>query len=139
MSASCIIATVITLAVSRWLVLITLVDVHVLVPAVVATSLVGVYALKEDIADVILAGVFGMLGYLMIRFQFPRVTLVIALILSEVAESSFNQSLNISNGDWSIFFTRGISLGLILITLACLAYPALRGLRGRPGLPEVAE
>jgi hypothetical protein len=39
-----------------------------------------------------------------------------------------------------VFFTRGISLTLFIITLACLAYPALRSLRRQPTvLPEVAE
>ena len=56
LSASCIIATLITLSVARYLVMITLVDVHVLVPAVIAVSLVGVYALKETMGDVVLAG-----------------------------------------------------------------------------------
>jgi putative tricarboxylic transport membrane protein len=68
-------------------------------------------------------------GYLMIRFRFPRVTLVIALVLGEVAERSFYQSLNISDGHWTIFFTRGMSLGILAITVACLAIPALRAVR----------
>jgi putative tricarboxylic transport membrane protein len=140
LSASCVVATVITLAVARWMILITLVNVHVLVPAVIATSLVGVYALQESIGDVILSVVFGVIGYLMIRYGFPRITLVIALILGELAERSFHQSLNMASGDWTVFFTRGISLTLFIITLACLAYPALRSLRRQPTvLPEVAE
>jgi putative tricarboxylic transport membrane protein len=139
LSASCIIATIITLLVARWMILITLVDVHALVPAVIATSLVGVYALQENIGDVVLAAAFGVLGYVMIQFRFPRITLVIALILGELAERSFHQSLNISSGDWTIFFTRGISLSLFVITLACLAYPALHNLRRRSSLPGVAE
>ena len=114
LTASCIIATVITLLVARYLVLITLVDVHILVPAVIATSLVGVYALKETFGDVILAAVFGIIGYLMIRLKFPRVTLVIALILGGIAERTLHQSLNMASDDWTIFFTRGISLFLIL-------------------------
>ena len=72
--------------------------------------------------DVVLAGMFGLLGYLMMRFRFPRVTLVIALILGEIAERSFFQSLNMSSGDWTIFFTRVPSLILFVITIGCLAY-----------------
>jgi len=140
LSASCIIATVITLIIARWMILITIVDVHLLVPAVIATSLVGVYALQENIGDVILSVVFGVLGYLMIRFGFPRITLVIALILGELAERSFHQSLNMADGDWTIFFSRGISLTLFVIMLACLAYPALRAARRNPKrLPEAVK
>ena len=136
LTASCIIATLITLVVARYLVLITLVDVHILVPAVIATSLVGVYALKETFGDVILAAVFGIVGYLMIRFKFPRVTLVIALILGGIAERTLHQSLNMASGDWTIFFTRGISLSLVIITLGCLTIPAIQSLRRRRKLEE---
>jgi putative tricarboxylic transport membrane protein len=133
LSASCIVATLITLAVARYLVMITLIDVHVLAPAVIAVSLVGVYALRETMGDVVLAGAFGLLGYLMMRFRFPRVTLVIALILGEIAERSFYQSLNMASGDWTIFFTRVPSLVLFVITIGCLAYPSIQALRRRPG------
>jgi putative tricarboxylic transport membrane protein len=139
LSASCVIATLITLVVARWLVLITLVDVHLLVPTVIAVSLVGVYALQEAIGDVVLAAVFGILGYLMMRFRYPRVTLVIALILGEIAERSFHQSLNMASGDWTIFFTRSLSLVLFLLTIACLALPAVQALRRRQPAPGLAE
>jgi putative tricarboxylic transport membrane protein len=129
LSASCIIATLITLAVARYLVMITLIDVHVLVPAVVAVSFVGVYALREAIGDVVVAAAFGLLGYLMMRFRFPRVTMVIALVLGEIAERSFFQSLNMASGDWTIFFTRMPSLILFVLTIGCLAYPTARAIR----------
>jgi putative tricarboxylic transport membrane protein len=129
LSASCIIATLITLAVARYLVMITLIDVHVLVPAVVAVSFVGVYALRETIGDVVVAAGFGLLGYLMMRFRFPRVTMVIALVLGEIAERSFFQSLNMASGDWTIFFTRVPSLILFVLTIGCLAYPTARAIR----------
>jgi putative tricarboxylic transport membrane protein len=136
LSASCIVATLITLAVARYLVLITLIDVHVLVPAVVAVSFVGVYALRETVGDVVVTAVFGLIGYLMMRYRFPRVTMVIALILGEIAERSFFQSLNMASGDWTIFFTRAPSLILLALTLACLAYPSVRALRGQKAAAE---
>ncbi len=140
LSLSCIIATLITLTVARWLILITLIDVHIIVPAVIAISLVGVYALNETFADVILAAVFGLLGYVMMRFNFPRVTLVIALVLGEIAERSYDQSLIMSDGDWRIFFTRTPSLILCIATIVCLALPTVQALRRQRRRPaEAAE
>ena len=136
LSLSCIVATIITLMITRPLAMITLVDVHILVPAVVAVSLVGVYVLQERMGDVVLAALFGAIGYLMIRFRYPRVTLVIALILGELAERSYHQSLNMANGDWTIFFTRHISLVLFLITIGCLVWPALRSTSRRKRVAE---
>lgn len=46
---------------------------------------------------------FGVLGYLMMLFDYPRITLVIALTLGELTERSIHQSMGISNGNWEIF------------------------------------
>ena len=129
--ASTLLSNIVVLGVARPLAFITRVDVHLLVPVVIAVALVGVYALRETVGDVVLAGLFGALGYLMIRFRYPRVTLVIALILGELAERSFHQSLNMSAGDWTIFFTRSASLVIFLLLVGFLLVPAARALRRR--------
>ena len=90
-------ASLIGLLTARWLVKITFVNVNILVPLVVTISLTGVYVLEGKPGDVILALVMGIVGYLMIRFDYPRLTLVIALVLGETAERSFHQSLMISD------------------------------------------
>jgi len=138
LSASCIIATVITLLITRPLAMITLVDVHIVAPIVIAVSLVGVYALESRAGDVVLAASFGVLGYVMMRFGFPRITLVIALVLGDLAEASYHQSLQMANGDWTIFFTRTTSLILFVLTVACLVWPAVQMLRKRRRVPEAA-
>lgn len=134
--ASTLLSNLVVLAVARPLAVITRIDVHVLVPVVIAVALAGVYALRETVGDVVLAGLFGVLGYLMIRFRYPRVTLVIALILGELAERSYHQSLNMSAGDATIFFTRTASLVIFLVMVAFLLVPALRALRRRPPRPQ---
>jgi putative tricarboxylic transport membrane protein len=131
LSLSCVLATVVGLAVTRQLALITLVNVHALVPAVVAVSLVGVYALHNDIGDVVLALLFGVVGYFMIRFGYPRITMVIALVLGELAERSYHQSMMMTDGDVSIFATRGISLALLVLTAFILLTPAIKLLIAR--------
>ncbi len=126
LTASTVLASLFGLMVTRQLSMITLVDVNVLVPTVVSVALVGTYALKGEFGDVVLAAVFGIVGYLMIRFEFPRITLVIALVLGELAERSYHQSIAMADGDWTVFFVREISLGLFLVTMLCLLLPALR-------------
>jgi putative tricarboxylic transport membrane protein len=126
LTISCIVATIIGLAITRWLSLITLVDVHILVPAVISVSLVGSYALNGKIEDVVMAAVAGVLGYQMIKYNYPRVTMVIALVLGDLAERSFHQTMQIADNDWSIFVTRPISLLLLLLIVVSLAVPILR-------------
>ena len=135
---STLFSNVVVLAVARPLALITRIDVHLLVPVVVAVALVGVYALRETLGDVVLTGLFGILGYIMIRFGFPRVTLVIALVLGELAERSYHQSLNMSGGDWAIFFTRTPSLVLLILVAGLLLVPAVRTLRRGRRRPAAA-
>jgi putative tricarboxylic transport membrane protein len=136
--ASTVLSNIVVLALARPLALITRVDVHILVPVVVAVALVGVYALRETAGDVVLAGLFGVIGYIMIRFGFPRVTLVIALILGEIAERSYHQSLNMSGGDWTIFFTRTAALVIFVLMVGFLLVPAARALRRRQRLAAPA-
>src|SRR5581483_760273 len=130
--ASTLLSNIVVLGIAQPLALITKLDVHILVPVVVTAALAGVYALREAAGDVVTAVVFGMLGYVMIRFRFPRVTLVIALMLGELAERSFHQSLNMADGDWTIFFTRTTSLVLFLLIIGAMLIPAVRGLRRTP-------
>jgi len=124
---ACIIASAIGILTARWLTLITLVDVHVLVPVVVSISLIGVYALHSSIGDIVLAGVFGIIGYLMIRFDYPRISLVIALVLGELAERNYHMTIAMAEPEeLPLFFSRGISLGLLIFTAFILIMPMLR-------------
>ena len=131
LTASTVLASAFGLMVTRQLSMVTLVDVNILVPAVVSVALVGVYALQGQFGDVVLAMVFGVVGFLMIRFEFPRITLVIALVLGELAERSYHQSIAMADGDWTVFFVREISLLLFVVTALCLLLPALRYAFGR--------
>jgi putative tricarboxylic transport membrane protein len=124
-----VLASVICVAVARQLALITLIDVNWLVPVILTVSLVGAYALQSSFYDAVVAVIFGFVGYLMIRFDYPRLPLVIALFLGEVVEINFRQSMMIANGDWTIFFTRGLSLTLFVLIVLSLSIPLLRHVR----------
>lgn len=115
-------ASVLCLMVARQLARITMVDINYLVPIILPISLVGAYALNNSMYDVIVAVIFGAVGYLMQRFDYPKLPLVIAMFLGAVMEVNFRQALMISGGDWTVFFTRGLSLALFgLVVLSVLA------------------
>jgi putative tricarboxylic transport membrane protein len=130
LTVSAVGASLIGLIFARWLVLITYVNVHFLVPVVIAVSLTGVYVLDGEPGDVVLAMVMGIVGYLMIRFDYPRLTLVIALVLGETAERSFHQTRMISDNNILGFMAeRPQSLVLIALIILTLILPSLRGAR----------
>ncbi len=127
LTVSAIGASIIGLALSRFLVLITRIDVNIIVPVVVTLSLTGVFVLEGRMADVLLTVLIGILGYLMIRFDYPRLTLVIAFVLGETAERSFHQVRLISDGQVVEYMLgRPISVILIAATLVTFLLPALR-------------
>jgi putative tricarboxylic transport membrane protein len=109
---------------------VTRVDADLLVPVVLATSVVGAYAVRGRFEDVVLACGFGLLGYAMLRLDVSRVALVIGLVLGGVAEQNFHRSLQISGGDYAVFVTRPLSVLLVVVLVVVLALPVLRP-RGR--------
>lgn len=120
-------ASLIGLMISRWLVLITRINANIVVPVVIALSLTGVYVLDGRMADVLLTVVMGLLGYLMIRFDYPRLTLVIALVLGDTAERSYHQLQQISDGDaFGFILGRPVSVVLLVATVLTFFLPILR-------------
>jgi len=110
----------------------TLIKVHWIIPVITVISLVGAYGVRQNPGDVLVAVIFGIMGYGMIRFHFPRVSIVIALVLGKLAETSFHQTLMISGGSYLPFFTRPISLVLLLLTLYCLMLPFIKKRKKTP-------
>lgn len=104
----------------------THIPVTVLTPAILVISLVGAFALRNSLGDVVLALVFGFIGYAMITFDYSRVAVIIALILGPMAEKAFLQSRMISDSGYWIFVSRPISLLLILLTIVSLSLPLVR-------------
>ena len=104
----------------------TLVDAHVLAPMVTIVALVGAYALNGEFGDVIVALVFAIIGYLMIRFQYPRITFTIALVLGEITERSFFQTMGVSDGSWAVFVTGAPAISLIVLLILTLMVPSFR-------------
>ena len=94
-------------------------------------SFVGAYALHGSIGDVFIAAFFGMLGFVMIRFDYPRITLVIAFVLSGLMERNFIQSMIMFEGDWRRFFGDTTTLVLFLLTLCALLIPIVNRVRTR--------
>ncbi len=92
----------------------------------------GVYGMRQSPFDVILLYVVGLAGFLMRRFGFPAAPVIVGMILGPLAEEQMRRSLAISQGEWSIFLTHGISAFLLALTVAVLLVPAItRRLRRR--------
>jgi putative tricarboxylic transport membrane protein len=131
LTASCLLASSLGLLFVRPLSLITLVDAQILAPLVICIALVGSYAVNGEIENVVVTAAFGILGFLMIRLDYPRLTVVIAMVLGNTAERSFHQTMAMSDGDWSIFVTRRVAIILVIAIVAMLVWPLARALMRR--------
>jgi putative tricarboxylic transport membrane protein len=100
----------------------------VIATAIIGISIAGAYSLQNSLFDVWVALSFGVLGYLMKRFDYPAAPLVLALVLGPLLEMSLRQSLTISHGSLAIFFTRPASAVLLAIGILGLAAPTLYSL-----------
>jgi putative tricarboxylic transport membrane protein len=104
----------------------------VLFPLILLFCLIGVYSVNNNIYEVIIMILFGVVGYLMKKFAYEGAPLILAFVLSPLLENALRQSLIMSGGDFSIFFTRPLSLFLIAAAIFLLVFPLLPGLRRRP-------
>ena len=97
-------------------------------PVILIISIVGAFSVNNSLFDILTALVFGVLGYVMRKYQWPAVPLVLCFVLGPKLERSVIESLAISGGDVRIFFQSGISVGL-LIAAAVMLFISLRLMR----------
>ena len=87
----------------------------VLFSLILGFCVLGSYSINSSVFDVAVMVVFGIIGYLFKKLDFPLAPVALTLILGPLMERGLRQSLEISRGDFSIFFTRPIALGLLAI------------------------
>jgi len=102
-----------------------------LLPIIVAISFFGVYAVQYTTFDLYLLLTCGVLGYFLAKNDYPLAPLVLALVLGPMIENNMRRALTISNGEFSIFLTKPLSLVFILAAVAWLVIPLLLKLKGR--------
>ncbi len=98
----------------------------ILIPLILSISSVGVFTVNNNLIEVWIMLLFGVIGYFMKKFGFPPAPVILALILTPLMENALQQSLQMSHQDISIFFTRPISLALMCLAGVSLLSPLLR-------------
>ena len=93
----------------------------VIVPAVLVCCVVGTFALNNRVTDLYLLGVLGLLGYALRALNYPLAPLVLGVILGPIAETNLRRAL-MTNGDWTLFITRPVSLVFLLAGIASIAW-----------------
>jgi TctA family transporter len=99
--------------------------------AILLFSAIGVYSVNNSAFSVLLAALFGLLGYVFIRLECEGAPLLLGFVLGPLMEENLRRAMRISGGDPMIFVNRPISLGLLLAALALLAAVAVPLIRSK--------
>jgi putative tricarboxylic transport membrane protein len=83
----------------------------------------GAYSLHQSVVDLLTLYVFGLLGFVMRRWDIPVAPAIIGLILGPLAETQFRRALAISQGDLSVFITQPISATVLAVSVLLLIVP----------------
>jgi len=133
-----VIANVVTVAASFFflnqLAKLTMVRGAVLIPFILFLAFIGSYTSNNHLGDLLVFLFFGLLGYLMIRCNWPRAPLVLGFVLGKIAENNFYISTTRYGASWLL---RPVVMILMLITLVVILYPLVRLRKGSAPSEEV--
>jgi putative tricarboxylic transport membrane protein len=96
-----------------------------LFPFILLFCLIGSYSVSNNVGDGLVMWVFGILGYLLRKFDYEAAPLILALVIGPMMEEALRQSLILSAGSFTIFVERPISAGFIFAAALLLIFPLL--------------
>jgi len=100
---------------------------NIMVPLVLSVCFIGAYATSSRIEDVVVASVFGILGYLMDKYHYSRANFVIGMVLATMIERNLHLSLTLYGKDF--IFTRPVTLMMFIFIIVTTAMPFIRNWR----------
>ncbi len=110
----------------------------VIAPIILVLCAIGAYTVHNNPFDVVMMMVFGVLGYVLKKCDYPLAPLVLALVLGDKAEEAFRQALLGSQGSVTVFWSNGLVSSIMLLGLIALFWPIIQNgvarLRPRPAV-----
>ncbi|QQX83479.1 tripartite tricarboxylate transporter permease [Cupriavidus necator] len=103
-----------------------------LYPAILVFCCIGVYSVQNTTFDVFQTAAFGVIGYLFIKLKCEPAPLLLGFVLGPMMEENFRRSLLLSRGDFSVFVTRPLSMGLLIaaaVLVLVVAMPSIKSKR----------
>jgi putative tricarboxylic transport membrane protein len=97
----------------------------IIAPVILVVCAIGAYTVHTSMTDVYLMFLFGIVGYVFKKLQYPLAPLVLALVLGDRAEDSFRQSMLLSQGHLGIFFAQPLVATISSLALVLLLWPVL--------------
>ncbi len=118
-----------------WFAAILRVPFAIIAAIILVVCAIGAYTVNNAPFDIVLMLIFGVLGYVMKKLDYPLAPLVLALVLGDRTEQSFRQALLLSEGSFTIFFDNALVASIMGLGFLMLFWPLLQKLRRRPPAP----
>jgi putative tricarboxylic transport membrane protein len=116
---------IIVLIAVPWFAAILRVPFSVIAAIILVVCAIGAYTVNNAEFDIVLMLIFGVIGYVLKKLDYPLAPLVLALVLGDRTEEAFRQSMLTSGGDLSIFFHNWLSGGIMAAGVVLLAWPVI--------------
>jgi putative tricarboxylic transport membrane protein len=126
-----IITLIIGLAIIPFLLKILTVPVKLMIPLITTVCFVGSYSSSNSMYGVLVMILAGAMGYILDKNKYPIAPMLLSFVLAPMLESNLRKAFISSQGSISIFFTRPISLALMIILFAMILFPAVKALIGK--------
>ncbi len=105
----------------------------IIAPIIVVICAIGAFTVHNAMLDIWFMMLFGVVGYVFKKLDYPMAPLVLALVLGDRAEDSFRQSMLISQGSLDVFFSNGLVGAIMTLSLALLFWPLISKLLAAGG------
>ncbi len=125
-----IVSLIVVLTTVPWWAAILRIPFTIIGPVIIVICAIGAYTVNNAMFDVWLMLGFGLLGYLFKKLKYPLAPLVLALVLGDMAESSFRQAMLLSQGSLSIFWANGLVGSIGALALVMLLWPLWGAAKG---------
>jgi len=110
----------------------------IIAPIILVMCAIGAYTVHNSAFDVVLMLVFGVIGYVLKKCNYPLAPMVLAIVLGDKAEEAFRQSLLGSGGSLGIFFSNGLVGSIMVLGLIALFWPLIQNAWTRMRLATAA-
>jgi putative tricarboxylic transport membrane protein len=111
----------------------------IIAPVIVVICAIGAYTVHNAMLDIWLMMLFGVVGYLFKKLDYPLAPLVLALVLGDKAEDSFRQAMLVSQGELSILWSNALVGSISTLALILLFWPLLARLLAKVRPPKKEE
>jgi putative tricarboxylic transport membrane protein len=118
-----VVGLIVVLTTVPWWAAILRVPFSIIAPVIIVICAIGAYTVHNSMFDVWLMLVFGLVGYFFKKLKYPLAPMVLALVLGDMAESSFRQAMLLSQGSLSIFWSNPLVGGIAGLAMVMLVWP----------------